>query len=71
MSHCLDSFIIFAQNKQKIVIISFSDSIKTNLPIGKHTLHVFTWYFKQVFDKSLFQCFISVFVSIRCILCHF
>ena len=28
---------------------------------GKYTLHVVTWYFKEVFGKNLFRCFIYVF----------
>ena len=37
---------------------------ETNLPIGKHTLRVFTWYFDEIVGKTLFHCFIYVFVSI-------
>ena len=34
-------FVDFTQVTQKFVISSYIDDIKTNLPIGKHTLRVF------------------------------
>ena len=63
VSHFLDSFINFAQNTHKLVIISYIEDIATNVPIENHTLHAFTYYFKQIVGKSLFSCFIYVFVS--------
>ena len=42
VSHFLDSFINFAQNTHKLVIISYIESIATNVPIENHTLRVFT-----------------------------
>ena len=56
------------QITQKFVISSYTEDIETNLPIGKHTLRVFTWYFKEICSKKLFWCFIYMFVSICCIL---
>ena len=67
----LNIFVNFTQIAQKLVITSYIKNIKTNLPIGKHTLRVFTWYFEQIVSKNLIQCFIYVFVSICCISCHF
>ena len=65
------SIITFTQITQKFVISSIIDNIETNLPIGKHTLRVIRWHFEKTVAKALFWCFIYVFVSIGCILCHF
>ena len=48
------------------VISSYIADLETNLPIGKQTLLVFTWNFKDIVGKGLFWCFIYVFVSISC-----
>ena len=56
---------------QFFVISSNYDNIETNLPIGKHTLRLFTWHFEEIVGKSLFRCFIDVFVSICCIPWYF
>ena len=50
---------------------SLCEYIETNIPVERLTLHVFVWYFHQIVGKSLFECFIYMFVSIYCILCHF
>ena len=71
VSHFLDSLINFAQNTHKLVIISYIESIATMVPIEIHILCAFTQYLKQIVGKSLCRCFIYVFVSIDCILCHF
>ena len=42
VSHFLDSFINFAQNTHKLVIISYIESLATNVSIENHTLRVFT-----------------------------
>ena len=63
-------FYDFFLNALQIVISSYYEDIETNLPIGKHTLRVFTWYFEEIAGKTLFGCFISVFVFICCVLCH-
>ena len=34
-------------------------------------MRVFVGYLEQIVGKSLFGCFIYMFVSIYCILCHF
>ena len=47
---------------QTFVISSYFDDIETNLPIGKHTLRLFAWYFGKIVGKGLFQGFIFVFV---------
>ena len=67
----LYSFKSFSQITQKLVISSYVEEMETNLPVGKHTLRGFTCYFRAIVGKSLFRCFIYVFVSICCILCHF
>ena len=65
------NFIVFTQVTQKFVINSYNGDIETNLSNGKHTLRVFAWYFEEIVGKSLFQCFINVFVFICCISCFF
>ena len=67
----LKSILIISKITQIFVISSYIEDIETNLPIEKHTLRVFTWYFEEIVGKTLFRCFIYVFVSICCILCHF
>ena len=61
----------FTQITQIFVISSYIHDVETNLPIGKHTLRVFRWHFEKIVGKDLFRCFIYVFVSIGCNLCHF
>ena len=69
---CLEHFIvILTQIKHIFDKSSYIDDIETNLSIGKHTLHVFTWHLKKIAGKGLFRCFIYVFVAICCISCHF
>ena len=58
-------------NALQIVISSYIEDIETNLPIGKHILCIFTWYFEEIVGKNLLGCFIYVFVSICCMLGHF
>ena len=67
----LNSFHIFFYIRQQFVISSDIENIETNLPIGKHTLGVFTKYFQRIFGKTLFRCFIYVFVLICSVLCLF
>ena len=57
---------ILTQITKFFVISSYINDIETNLPIKKHTLHVFTWQFKDIVGKGLFWCFIYVFDSIFC-----
>ena len=67
----LYSCINFSQSTPIFVISSYIDNIETNLPIGKHTLHGFTWYFGESVGKDVFRCFIYVFVLVCCNSCHF
>ena len=45
-------FIKFPQTTQKFVISSYIENLETNIPIAKHTLRVFSWYFEGVVGKS-------------------
>ena len=65
------SLISFDQITQNFVLSSFIKDIATNLPFGKHTLRVFTWYFEEIVGKNLLAFFIYMFVSICCMLGHF
>ena len=64
-------FYNFFLNALHIVISSYIEDIETNLPIGKHILRVFTWYFEEIVGKNLLRFFIYMFVSICCVLGHF
>ena len=44
-SRLLHSCTNFSQSTPIFVRSSYIDNNETNLPIAKHTLHVFTWYF--------------------------
>ena len=61
----------FAQITQIFVISSYVEDIETNLPVEKHTLRVFAWYFEEIVGKSLFRFFVYVVVLICCISCQF
>ena len=63
--------LFFPHITQIYIITSYIDDIEPNLPIGKHTLRVFTWKFEKIVGKGLFWCFIYVFVSLCCISYHF
>ena len=62
------SFIKFTQITKTFVISLFIDDLETNLPIRKHTLRIFAWYFVKIVRKMLlnasFMC-LSRFVAFR------
>ena len=58
----------FIQTTQKFVISSYIGHIKTNLPIGKHTLRVFARNFEEIVGKCFFDASfmcLSRFVAFR------
>ena len=67
----LNNFINFTQTTQNFVINLYIEAIETKLSNGKHTLRVFTENFKKIVGKTLFGCFIYVFVSIFSTSWHF
>ena len=65
-----NSFFVFSQVAQHLVISSYIKILNKIFLFGKTALRVFTWYFEEIVGKNLFACFIYVFDSIRCSLCH-
>ena len=66
----LNIVFVFSQVAQHLVISSYIEILKEVFLFGKTALRVFTRYFEEIVGKNLFACFIYVFDSICCSLCH-
>ena len=51
--------------------VRYVNTLKQTFQLKGLPCMFFVWYFHQIVGKNLFQCFIYMFVSIYCILCHF